>query len=229
MNTCPKCGISHDKKGKFCSRTCANSRTWTDDDKQKKRESALNWWNTLDSEQRVLLSDQRRTQMNDVIHIPKCYRKNYIVTESTKQKLRYSRIGKSTITPTGRKKLANLAKVRNLGGHTSKRKLKYVLLDGSYVYLQSGYEIKYATFLDDNNIRWNRPPPLNWVDDEGIEHKYYPDFYLLDYNVFVDTKNDYLIIKDAEKISRVVEQNKVVIKVLSQRELEWIPNISPLM
>lgn len=33
--TCPKCGIEHEKSGKFCSRTCANSRQWTDEHKKK--------------------------------------------------------------------------------------------------------------------------------------------------------------------------------------------------
>lgn len=34
MKTCPKCGTEHEKPGKFCSRTCANSRQWTEKHKQ---------------------------------------------------------------------------------------------------------------------------------------------------------------------------------------------------
>lgn len=34
MKDCPKCGIQHNKPGKFCSRTCANSRQWNDDHKK---------------------------------------------------------------------------------------------------------------------------------------------------------------------------------------------------
>lgn len=33
---CPKCGSSHEKNGDFCSRSCANSRSWNADAKQKK-------------------------------------------------------------------------------------------------------------------------------------------------------------------------------------------------
>jgi hypothetical protein len=33
---CPKCGTLHEKNGNFCSRSCANSRSWTADAKQKK-------------------------------------------------------------------------------------------------------------------------------------------------------------------------------------------------
>lgn len=41
MKICPKCSSAHEKSGTYCSRTCANSRTWTDDDKHKKRLSVL--------------------------------------------------------------------------------------------------------------------------------------------------------------------------------------------
>ena len=42
MKKCPKCGGDHDKKGKFCSRSCANSRTWSEEDKKKKSKIAKN-------------------------------------------------------------------------------------------------------------------------------------------------------------------------------------------
>lgn len=31
---CPKCKTNHSKPGKFCSRVCANSRQWTEEQKQ---------------------------------------------------------------------------------------------------------------------------------------------------------------------------------------------------
>lgn len=40
MKECPKCGNDHDKNSKFCSRSCANSRTWSEEDKKKKSEIA---------------------------------------------------------------------------------------------------------------------------------------------------------------------------------------------
>jgi len=42
--TCPKCGTIHTKTGLFCSRSCSNSRTWTEEDKQKKKESAQKYY-----------------------------------------------------------------------------------------------------------------------------------------------------------------------------------------
>lgn len=42
--------------------------------------------------------------------------------------------------------------------------------------------------------------------------------------MYVDTKNDFLIIKDVDKISRVVEQNKVLVEVvtLNNINIEYI-------
>jgi hypothetical protein len=36
MKQCPKCGTEHDLPGKFCSRSCANSRVFSDEAKHKK-------------------------------------------------------------------------------------------------------------------------------------------------------------------------------------------------
>lgn len=36
MKTCPKCETQHSKPGTFCSRSCANSRTWTEEINRKR-------------------------------------------------------------------------------------------------------------------------------------------------------------------------------------------------
>ena len=35
MKTCPKCSIEHNKSGTYCSRSCANARTHTEESKRK--------------------------------------------------------------------------------------------------------------------------------------------------------------------------------------------------
>ena len=42
LKICPKCNATHEKSGMFCSRTCANSRVWSEADKQKKAEAFRN-------------------------------------------------------------------------------------------------------------------------------------------------------------------------------------------
>jgi len=51
--SCPKCGILHEKSGKFCSRVCANSRTFSDESKKKKSESQKKFLNSLSDEDKL--------------------------------------------------------------------------------------------------------------------------------------------------------------------------------
>lgn len=80
--------------------------------------------------------------------------------------------------------------------------------------MQSSYEIKFATLLDELNIEWSRPDPLTWIDDNGGDHRYYPDFLVG--NIYIDMKNDYLAIKDKPKIDTVRHQNKVDIRIVTK-------------
>ena len=47
MKTCPKCNTTHSKPGTYCSRTCANSRVWTDADKAIKALAFINSTKTI--------------------------------------------------------------------------------------------------------------------------------------------------------------------------------------
>lgn len=124
-------------------------------------------------------------------------------------------------TDESKKKLSRAAKRNGLGGHTSKKAIHYMQKDGTSVYLQSDYEVKVAQDLDSNDINWTRPEPLLWVDEQYESHRYYPDFYLTDFNVYLDPKNDYLIKRDKKKIESVEKQNDVKVIVLDVNNLTW--------
>jgi 5-methylcytosine-specific restriction endonuclease McrA len=51
MKICPKCQQEHEKTGMFCSRSCANSRKWTEEDKENKRNAAKDYLNNLPEEE----------------------------------------------------------------------------------------------------------------------------------------------------------------------------------
>ena len=115
------------------------------------------------------------------------------------------------------KRLSEVATARGLGGHTSKHKLLYTKPDGTEVFLQSSYEIDFANILDKLGIEWTRPSPLNWVDESGCAHRYYPDFLVN--NVYIDTKNDYLAVVDLPKINAVREQCGVDIRIVTKSSI----------
>jgi hypothetical protein len=76
-----------------------------------------------------------------------------------------------------------------------------------------------ATLLDKQNIKWNRPCRIIWKDKNGIEHRYYADFYLTEHDLYIDTKNKYLAMRDVEKIKAVCEQNNVKVRIVEIEEL----------
>lgn len=120
-----------------------------------------------------------------------------------------------------KKRLSEYAKQNNFGGHTSKNQIFYKTKNGENVYLQSSWEIKVAKELDKNNINWIRPKFFLWEDCNKKEHRYYPDFYLIDYNIYLDPKNNFLQLKDKIKIDTVQKQNNIKILILSEYELTW--------
>ena len=69
----------------------------------------------------------------------------------------------------------------NINGKVKKYKYNNVSLDGSW-------ELLVAQYLDFNNIKWERPHKgfeYIWNNDK---HTYYPDFYLTDYNMYIEVK-----------------------------------------
>ena len=50
MKICPKCKEEHEKKGVYCSRTCANSRKFTEEARKKKSYANKKYWLSLSQE-----------------------------------------------------------------------------------------------------------------------------------------------------------------------------------
>ena len=140
-----------------------------------------------------------------------------------KEKQRERQLGKPGYKFTAKEKLVfrKLALKNKLGGRFYKKMVCYTCKNGDVVNLDSSYELTVATELDKNNVKWSRPKPFWYVDLKKIKHRYYPDFYLSDYNVYLDPKNDYLIKNDAAKIQYVREQNNIQIIILNKDELNW--------
>lgn len=86
-----------------------------------------------------------------------------------------------------------------------KETLPYICVDGTIVNLDSSYERKLAKILDDNFIKWIRPKPLKWFSFDGKQHNYFPDFYLIDYDLYLDPKNEYCFRVQTEKIKYISE------------------------
>lgn len=93
---------------------------------------------------------------------------------------------------------------------------KYLKKDGSEVLLDSSWEEALAIRLDNLNIEWIRPDPIQWEDKNGTMHNYFPDFYLTDYDLYLDPKNDIVYNISQEKIEglRKILPNLIIIRTL---------------
>ena len=153
-------------------------------------------------EERVLNNQFTKAEQEGRIHVV-----------SVETRMRQSiKAKKNTHSIKTKEKLSLIAKNKGLGGHTSKQKIWFQKSDGSAVFLQSSYELRFAILLEKFEIAWTRPKPLIWFDTKGLMHKYYPDFLVGD--VYFDTKNSYLAMKDAAKIMAVKEQNNVDVRIV---------------
>lgn len=123
-----------------------------------------------------------------------------------------------------RKILSKAAKDRGFGGVTQSRWIEYKGFK-----LGSSYELKLAESLDLNNVKWIQPSKLKYTDNLGNVRSYTADFYLPDYDVYLDPKNDFLINNinpslgffDKEKIKWASEQNSISVLILNKNQLDW--------
>lgn len=121
------------------------------------------------------------------------------------------------------------AKKHKTGGYRENagRSKKFRVLDsyGKETVLQSTYELKCSEILNELSIRWLRPKALKYN-----ERNYFADFYLPDFDIWLDPKNDYKAKQDQEKIKKVIEQNNVKLYVLLKENLtkEFIARLAEM-
>lgn len=111
-----------------------------------------------------------------------------------------------------------LAKERGFGGYRENagRSKKFTVIDsyGKETCLQSSYEMKCFEILQGLNIKWIRPKSLKYNGKN-----YFADFYLPEYNIYLDPKNSYKAKIDKEKIDVVIQQNNVKVFVLLEKQI----------
>lgn len=108
------------------------------------------------------------------------------------------------------------------GGVRPSKKIEY-----NGVKLGSSYEVKLAMLLDELHIKWVQPNKMSYLKPDGSKSTYLADFYLPEYLLYLDPKNDFLInninpgngLKDIDKIAFVVEQNNCMVAVIDYEHI----------
>lgn len=128
--------------------------------------------------------------------------------------------------PEQKKRARELAIEQGLGGNVSRGMHGYYdSPSAGRVFLESSYEFKVAEELDKNGIKWNRPSKKDAMvyqyPEENKIRRYFPDFYLPEYDVYLDPKNNYRIRQDMRKIRLVSQKYKVRVIILPSDQLDW--------
>lgn len=100
----------------------------------------------------------------------------------------------------------NSSKNQNCGGETNYKKFQY-----KSIWMDSSWEVEIAKWLDQNKIEWVRSKNINflWTDVDNRIRRYYPDFYLPKYDIYLDPKNSFKAKQDEYKLKKVISENNI--------------------
>lgn len=100
------------------------------------------------------------------------------------------------------------------------RRLKKGVVEYKGILLDSSWELALAKRLDELNIAWTRPEPIEWVDEKGMTRNYFPDFYLPEHNLYLDPKNPHAIVVQRKKIDILMKQYSNIVILDSLKKCE---------
>lgn len=207
MKKCLRCNKEHEGtfgSGKYCSRSCANSRSHSEDTKIKMSISCMN------SEKS---KTQHRSMMKEKVTLtcPQC-KLNFKTSECHKNKIYCSK--KCYLDDNTQKYRCSAPGGYRKGSGRGKSGWYSSKIAGE-VFLDSSWELAYAKYLDENNIEWKRnTKKFKYVKPDGNVGHYTPDFYLLVEDEYVEIKGFKTELDDYKWKSL---KN---LKILFQKELE---------
>jgi hypothetical protein len=192
MNTCPKCNVNHTKPGKFCSRSCANSRgPRTEEFKQ--------------SVSKKLFGRKGISNVN---------KGRYLVERITTKCLQckiefFTKITKPT------KYCSNDCWRQQSGGYrpgSGRSKSGYY----KGIYCGSSYELCWVIYNIDHGTKFERFSGVI----ENAELKYYPDFILDDRKTIVEIKG-FEDQQSVDKKTKLAESVGYIVNVYRKNDLKY--------
>lgn len=110
--------------------------------------------------------------------------------------------------------------------NSNHRRLRRGMVEYNGVMLDSSWEVRLARKLDVDNIQWIRPKPLKYIDKHGLERNYFSDFYLPEYNLYIDPKNPQAFKVQLDKIECLQQQYDNIVFL---RSIEEIDKFTPVL
>jgi hypothetical protein len=205
-NICKTCNSVLDfyrRANKFCSKSCSakhNNIGRTHSIKTKEKISQTVKSNITDETREISRVNIRKLQ-----DAGKMRRKTVVILTCTICTTKFEKQGNHT-RKTCSRECAIIAAIGQRTYQNGSRKPVWYFnqFEQKSVLLDSSWEVITAELLDKLNIEWLRPKPLKWIDSSKKSHLYFPDFYIPNWNVYLDPKNPYCMDQDKEKIQYFV-------------------------
>jgi hypothetical protein len=195
IKNCPKCNIEHNKKGLFCSRSCANSRGPRTDQFKKLVSKKLTGRKGKDNPNKG----------------------KYLVERLSRNCLNCDQFFLTTLTES-KKYCSNECWKQRSGGYRPRSgRSKSGYYKG--IYCGSTYELCWVIYNLDYNIKFSRFEGLL----ESQDLKYYPDFLLEDGKTIVEIKG-FEKQESVNKKTKLAESFGYSVKVLRFDDLEFAFN-----
>jgi hypothetical protein len=222
---CEKCGIRFESThARFCSRSCANSHIVTDEHKIK-TSNTLSGRRYSDKPKKVINEEIRQKRLAEYLERRKARPCKYcgkdvcsINGAATKD---HCIPRCSSASEYIKNELSKALKGRTGGYREKGGRGKGDHYNG--IWMDSTWEIEAAKRLDALKIRWERDTGkhrFRYVDAKGNNRHYFPDFYLPDYNTYLEIKG-YWTNETHHKMNSVKQLNQIKLIVLdSVKEIQ---------
>lgn len=145
------------------------------------------------------------------------------VSETRKKLFRDPIFGPALIQKLSRKSKEAWENGKYIGADTSGESKWYDYLhsDGTVYKVQGRWELKFIQWLDENKLLFTcHKGQIPYIDKQGNSRNYYPDFFVNEWNCYVDVKSSYWYQKQKDKWDCLREQCKdTEIRVLLEKDL----------
>lgn len=189
-SVCPNDLTYEERRNKFCSSSCAasfnNKKRLPRSDESKKKTS-----DSLIGKKKIITNPKNYCKITFKEKICTCCKDRFILINSE---------SRTTCSPECQRKNSTYRKIVH----------EYKNVSGEIILLESSWEVRIAEWLDVNKIEWIRPKHIPWIDSTGKGRKYFPDFYLPEFDLYLDPKNSYQIKISQEKLEVISSKVKLI-------------------
>lgn len=220
MNKCQECNTQIDDKRKFCDSSC--SITFSNKNRKLSVETKKKISETLSG--RIVKCDlhiERKCENCENLFLPSSRLSN-----KTKRIVSF-RFCSEQCTKISRSKNASLSlKGRSGGPRKGGGRSKGSYYNGFW--MDSTWEVAFAKRLDTLSITWERnlsKYAFVYVDIQGENRRYFPDFYLPSINKFVEIKG-YWTTQTRYKVDQAIKMNKELNSLILLESLQDIESFN---